>query len=77
LLHGHVSLADILLQYKYAFHAYISVRFEYEWRDADNQKQWMRIYGNEHWEFNDNGLMRIRDMSANDYTIQESERRYL
>ena len=37
----------------------------------------MRIYGNEHWEFNDNGLMHIRDMSANDYTIQESERRYL
>ena len=54
----------------------ISVRFEYEWRDADNQKQWMRTHGNEHWEFDDNGLMRIRDMSANDYTIQESERRY-
>jgi len=33
----------------------ISVRFEYEWRDADNQK---------HWVFDDNGLMPIRDMSA-------------
>jgi len=55
----------------------ISVRFEYEWRDADNQKEWMRSHGNEHWEFDDNGLMRIRDMSANDYPIQESERRYL
>jgi len=55
----------------------ISVRFEYEWRDADNEKQWMRTNGNGRWEFDDNGLMRIRDMSANDYTIQESERRYL
>jgi len=55
----------------------ISVRFEYEWRDADNPKQWMRTHGNEHWEFDDDGgLMRVRDMSANDYPIQESERRY-
>jgi uncharacterized protein len=54
----------------------ISVRFEYEWRDADNPNQWMRTHGNEHWEFNDDGLMRIRDMSANDYHIKESERRY-
>ena len=55
----------------------ISVRFEYEWRDAvDNSNQWMRTHGNEHWEFDDNGLMRIRDMSANDYPIEESERRY-
>jgi len=54
----------------------ISVRFEYEWRDADNPNQWMRTHGNEHWEFDDNGLMRIRDMSTNDYPIQESERRY-
>ncbi len=54
----------------------ISVRFEYEWRDADNPTQWMRTHGNEHWEFDDDGLMRQRDMSANDYPIQESERRY-
>jgi nuclear transport factor 2 (NTF2) superfamily protein len=54
----------------------ISVRFEYEWRDADNPSQWMRTHGNEHWEFNDNGLMRRRDMSANDYPINEAERRY-
>jgi nuclear transport factor 2 (NTF2) superfamily protein len=54
----------------------ISVRFEYEWRDADNPTQWMRTHGNEHWEFDDNGLMRRRDMSANDYPINESERRY-
>ena len=54
----------------------ISVRFEYEWRDAHNPVQWMRTHGNEHWEFDDSGLMRIRDMSANDYPIKESERRY-
>lgn len=53
----------------------ISVRFEYEWFDA-NARQWMRTHGNEHWEFDDEGLMRRRDMSANDYPIQESERRY-
>jgi uncharacterized protein len=54
----------------------ISVRFEYEWRDAANPSQWMRTHGNEHWEFDENGLMQTRDMSANDYPIQESERRY-
>ena len=54
----------------------ISVRFEYEWRNADNPSQWMRTHGNEHWEFDENGLMRRRDMSANDYPIKESERRY-
>ena len=52
----------------------ISVRFEYEWHDAKGQ--WYRTHGNEHWEFDDDGLMRRRDMSANDYPIQESERRY-
>ncbi|MDE1845377.1 MAG: DUF1348 family protein, partial [Thaumarchaeota archaeon] len=52
----------------------ISVRFEYEWKDADTG-QWMRTHGNEHWEFNEDGLMHTRDMSANDYPIDESERR--
>jgi len=52
----------------------ISARFEYEWRDADNPGQWMRTHGNEHWEFDD-GLMRRRDMSANDYPIGEADRR--
>jgi len=54
----------------------ISVRFECEWRDADNPTQWMRTHGNEHWEFDDDVLMYVRDMSANDYPIDESERRY-
>ncbi|MCI0389893.1 MAG: nuclear transport factor 2 family protein [Acidobacteria bacterium] len=52
----------------------ISVRFEYEWHDAAGQ--WYRTHGNEHWEFDEEGLMRRRDMSANDYTIEESQRRY-
>ncbi len=51
----------------------ISVRFEYEWRDADTG-QWFRTHGNEHWEFDDDGLMSRRDMSANDIPIGESER---
>ena len=54
----------------------ISVRFEYEWRDADNLTQWMRTHGDEHWEFDDEGLMNKRDMSANDYPIEERDRRY-
>ncbi len=53
----------------------ISVRFEYEWRDAQTG-QWKRTHGNEHWEFNKDGLMRIRDMSANDINIEESERKF-
>ncbi len=53
----------------------ISVRFEYEWRDAETG-QWMRTHGNEHWEFDNDGLMSRRDMSANDYPIEESQRRY-
>ena len=52
----------------------ISVRFEYEWRDESDQ--WYRTHGNEHWEFDEEGLMRRRDMSANDVPIEESERRY-
>jgi len=53
----------------------ISVRFEYEWYDVLNS-QWMRTHGNEHWEFNNDGLMTRRDMSANEYPITEKERRY-
>ena len=52
---------------------HISVRFEYEWHDASGQ--WYRTHGNEHWEFDENGLMRRRDMSANDIPIDETERR--
>ncbi len=51
----------------------ISVRFEYEWKNKDTG-QWYRTHGNEHWEFNKDGLMQIRDMSANDVEIKASER---
>jgi nuclear transport factor 2 (NTF2) superfamily protein len=51
----------------------ISVRFEYESQDSGGQ--WWRSHGNEHWEFADNGLMRRRDASINDYKIDERERR--
>lgn len=51
----------------------IAVRFEYEWRDA--QDQWHRSYGNEMWEFAPNGLMSKRFASINDCTIDESQRR--
>lgn len=52
----------------------ISVRFEYEWRDSTGQ--WFRTHGNEHWEFDETGLMARRDMSANDIETTESDRRY-
>ncbi len=52
----------------------ISVRFEYEWQDASSL-QWYRTYGNEHWEFDSEGLMQVRDMSANDIPITVEERK--
>ena len=52
----------------------ISVRFEYEWQDSASG-QWYRTHCNEHWEFADHGLMRRRDMSANDIPILAGERR--
>jgi uncharacterized protein len=51
----------------------ISVRFEYESQDSSGQ--WWRSHGNEHWEFDEHGLMRRRDASINDYRIAESDRR--
>jgi nuclear transport factor 2 (NTF2) superfamily protein len=52
----------------------IAVRFAYEWRDDANN--WYRAYGNENWEFDDDGLMRLRIASINDLTIKDSERKY-
>lgn len=52
----------------------ISVRFEYEWQHAQTG-QWFRTHGNEHWEFDPNGYMSRRDMSANDIPISAGERR--
>jgi hypothetical protein len=51
----------------------IAVRFEYEWHDTSGQ--WYRSYGNELWDFDENGLMRERYASINDAPIAESERR--
>ena len=51
----------------------ISVRFEYESRDSADQ--WWRSHGNEHWEFDEYGLMRRRDASINDYPIADSDPR--
>ncbi len=52
----------------------IAVRFQYEWRDGSGQ--WYRAYGNELWEFDDDGLMRRREASINDRRIEERERRF-
>ncbi len=53
----------------------IAVRFAYEWHDADGN--WTRSYGNENWEFDEHGLMRVRHASINDVAIDESERKLL
>lgn len=52
----------------------IAVHFEYEWQHA-RTGQWFRTYGNELWEFDENGYMRRRDMSANDVPIAAADRR--
>ncbi len=51
----------------------IAVQFEYEYQDETNQ--WYRAYGNELWEFDENGLMQKRFASINDLKIDESARR--
>ncbi|HEY2213755.1 MAG TPA: nuclear transport factor 2 family protein [Acidimicrobiales bacterium] len=51
----------------------MAVRFQYEWHDQCDQ--WWRSYGNELWEFNDEGLMSRREASINDLTISADERR--
>lgn len=52
----------------------IAVRFAYEWRDDSGQ--WYRSYGNENWQFDENGLMELRYASINDLPIKESERKF-
>jgi nuclear transport factor 2 (NTF2) superfamily protein len=53
----------------------IAVRFAYEWHDEAGH--WFRSYGNENWEFEENGLMRRRIASINDVSIAEKDRKYL
>ena len=52
----------------------IAVRFAYEWHD--DSAHWYRSYGNENWEFDEQGLMRVRHASINDLPIAASERKY-
>jgi uncharacterized protein len=86
-LHGRAAIVDFLTRkwareqdyrlikelWAYAENR-IAVRFQYECRIGG---QWYRCYGNEQWEFADNGLMRRREASINDLAIAESERRFL
>jgi uncharacterized protein len=52
----------------------IAVRFAYEWHDDSGH--WFRSYGNENWEFDEHGLMRLRIASINDLPIVETDRKY-
>ena len=52
----------------------IAVRFEYEWHDESGQ--WYRSYGNEMWQFDDDGYMQQRFASINDLQIKDLERKF-
>jgi nuclear transport factor 2 (NTF2) superfamily protein len=52
----------------------IAVRFAYEWRDDSGN--YFRSYGNENWEFDDQGLMRVRIASINDLPLAAADRKY-
>jgi nuclear transport factor 2 (NTF2) superfamily protein len=85
-LTGRKEVSDFLtgkwdkeLDYKLKKHLWsftdnrISVRFIYEWKHVSTG-QCYRTHGNEHWEFDKEGLMQVRDMSANDIKINESDK---
>ena len=64
-----------LIKELWAFTAHrIAVRFAYEWHDA--RGAWFRSYGNENWDFDEQGLMRRRIASINDLPITEANRHY-
>ncbi|MDF2114683.1 nuclear transport factor 2 family protein [Roseiarcaceae bacterium H3SJ34-1] len=64
-----------LIKEVWAFHENrIAVRFAYEWRDDSGH--WFRSYGNENWEFDEAGLMRLRIASINDLPITQAERKF-
>ena len=52
----------------------IAVRFAYESHDSSGN--WYRSYGNENWEFDENGLMQVRHASINDLRIPETDRKF-
>ena len=64
-----------LIKELWAFHGHkIAVRFAYEWQNSTGN--WFRSYGNENWEFDDDGYMKTRHASINDLAITESERKF-
>jgi len=64
-----------LIKELWAFHGNrIAVRFAYEWHNEAGE--WFRSYGNENWEFNEQGFMHRRIASINDLPIQEGERKF-
>lgn len=64
-----------LIKELWAFHGnHIAVRFQYE--SHDESAQWWRSYGNEQWEFTEEGLMRRREASINDVRITPAERKF-
>jgi len=64
-----------LIKELWAFHANrIAVRFAYEWHDDSGS--WFRAYGNENWEFDDQGLMRLRIASINDLPIPATDQKF-
>lgn len=64
-----------LIKELWSFHEHrLAVRFAYEWHDDSGH--WYRSYGNELWEFNEQGLMARRLASINDLPIPASERKY-
>jgi uncharacterized protein len=65
-----------LIKELWAFHnTRIAVRFQYEYHDESGR--WFRAYGNEQWEFDENGLMKRREASINDVEIFREDRRFL
>jgi len=71
----HRELDYRLIKELWAFQANrIAVRFAYEWHD--DAGHWYRSYGNENWEFDNSGLMRLRIASINDLPIAAEERKY-
>jgi nuclear transport factor 2 (NTF2) superfamily protein len=65
-----------LIKELWAFHDNrIAVRFQYEYHDDSGN--WFRAYGNENWEFDENGLMRRRQASINDVPIRQADRKFI
>lgn len=86
-LHGRAEIVEFLTRKWTKEHDYrlikelwaytencIAVRFAYEWHD--DAGNWFRSYGNENWQFDADGLMKLRYASINDLAIKENERKF-